>query len=111
MGGGRTRPERSTGRTTRQQGARSRRSPPTSRPSRSPRSRGRLRLALPVLVVFVEALAGLHAQVTRQDHALEKRRWSPRRIPELVKERVRDVQVDVETGVVDELEGTHRVPP
>src|SRR3977135_81644 len=76
----------------------------------SPRSRGRLRLALPVLVLFVKALARLHAQVTRQDHALEEWGRSPGRIAELVEERVRDVQVYVKTGVVDELEGPHRVP-
>src|SRR5881396_3737606 len=101
--------DRSPGRTRPRRYAQRPRWPPTSRPSTAPRSRVRLRLAFPVLVVFVEALARLHTQVPGEHHALQERRRCPRGVAELVEERVRDVQIDVEPGVVDELERPHRV--
>src|SRR5439155_164062 len=67
------------------------------------------RLALPLFVVLVEALAGLHAELAREVHALEQRGRRPPRIAELVEEHVRDVVVDVHAGVVDELERSHRM--
>src|SRR5213593_1266851 len=65
------------------------------------------RLALSALVVLIETPSRLHAETTREDHPLEERWRSPRRVAELLEERVRHVQVDVESGVVDELERSH----
>src|SRR5437867_2845704 len=68
------------------------------------------RFSLSTLVVLIETPSRLHAETTREDHPLEERRRSPRGVTELLEERVRHVQVDVESGVVDELERSHGVP-
>src|SRR5438270_456335 len=88
--------------------SRRRRARPTPRPSPCPGA-GRLRLSLPLLVVLVEALARLHAEVTREIHPLQERRGRPFRFLEFLEEHVRDVIVDIHSGVVDELEWTHRM--
>src|SRR2546426_6631040 len=80
--------------------------------SRSCASKGNTsaaRLSLSTLVVLIETPSRLHAEIPREDHPLEERRRSPRGIAELLEECVRHVQADVEPGVVDELERSHRV--
>src|SRR5437667_9770575 len=82
---------------------------PRAGPGASRRARARLGLALPLLVVLVEALAALRAEAAREDHAAEERRRRHVRLAELVEEDLRDVEVDVEAGVVEQLERSHRV--
>src|SRR3989442_11581890 len=82
---------------------------PRPRPGGSRRARARLGLALPLVVVLVEALAALRAEAAREDHAAEERRRRHVRVAELVEEDLRDVEVDVEAGVVEQLERSHRV--
>src|SRR6266550_3484257 len=65
---------------------------------------------LALLVVLVETAAGLHTEAAGEHHALEERGWRDARVLELVEEDVGHMQVDVEAGVVDELERAHRVP-
>src|SRR5207247_2543137 len=85
------------------------RAPTTRRPFARPRSHEGLGLALSLLVVVVEALAALGPEPAGEEHAAQQWRCRHARVFEFLEEDVRDVIVDVQAGVVDELEWTHRV--
>src|SRR5205814_10027834 len=84
-------------------------SPTGSRAWALPGLHERLRLAIALLVVLVEAAAALRSEPAGEEHPPEQRRRGHARIAELVEEHVRDVVVDVHAGVVDELERSHRI--
>src|SRR5438046_10678529 len=88
---------------------RRRRPPPTPPPCGARSALDRLRFALPLLVVLVEALPGLRSELACEEHPPQQWRRRHVRLLELVEEDARDVVVDAHAGVVDELEGSHRV--
>ena len=62
-----------------------------------------------LLLIIVEPLTAFPAEVPGRDHPPQERRRRHGRIFELVVEDVRDVEIDVEPCVVEELERAHRM--